>query len=267
VHVASIHIYPVKSGYRVDQPAAEVEPWGLAGDRRWLVVDPSGELITQREVSALGRIRPRYDGDGLLLRADGVADKHVPAPGGGELTAVKVWSAGVLAAPAGGEADAWVSKVVGLEARLVYLDDPTRRPVDPAYGRADDRVSFADGYPVLLTNTASLAAVNDWLAAEYEEPVPMTRFRPNVVVDGASPWAEDGWVGGRLRIGGVDFRAVKPCDRCVLTTIDPETGERGREPLRVLGKYRRLPGGILFGINLIPDGVGRVAVGDPVICL
>jgi uncharacterized protein YcbX len=265
VRVSSIHIYPVKSGYRVDEPAAEVEPWGLAGDRRWLVVGPSYVLVTQREVAALGRIRPSYESSGgLVLRAHRAVDLRVPVPGPGELVEVKVWDDSVLATPAGPEADRWVSEVVGVDTRLVYLDDPTRRPVNPAYGRPDDRVSFADAYPVLLTNAASLAAVNDWLAEAGEEPVPMTRFRPNLVVDGAPAWAEDSWVGRRLRAGDAVFRAVKPCDRCVLTTIDPETGEKGREPLRVLGWYRRFPEGLLFGLNLVPDGRGRVAVGDPV---
>jgi uncharacterized protein YcbX len=120
---------------------------------------------------------------------------------------------------------------------------------------------------LLLTTTASLGALNDWLVEDGEDRVPMTRFRPNLVVEGAAPWAEDGWVGRRLRIGEVTFRAAKPCDRCLVTTIDQDTAEVGREPLRILGRYRRFPDGLMFGLNLIPDGVGVLRVGDSVLGL
>jgi hypothetical protein len=116
---------------------------------------------------------------------------------------------------------------------------------------------------VLVANAGSLDALNGWL----DDPVPMTRFRPNIVVGGAAAWAEDEWLGGRLRIGGPVFRAAKPCDRCLVTTVDQETGEKGREPLFALGRFRKFPGGLMFGVNLIPDGAGRVAVGDEVTVL
>jgi uncharacterized protein YcbX len=144
------------------------------------------------------------------------------------------------------------------------------RPIQ-SHARPDDRVNFADGFPLLLTNTASLADLGDRLFEGGDEPVPMTRFRPNIVVTGAPAWAEDGWLGGRLRIGDTVFRAAKACDRCVVTTIDQETGEVGRQPLRALGQYRRFDGGLLFGINLIPDiGAGHndvLRVGDAVLVL
>jgi uncharacterized protein len=265
MRLASIHTYPVKGCRRVDRAEAVVEPWGLAGDRRWLVVEPDGKFLTQRAVPALAVIRPSSRPDGLTLTADGHDDLHVPHPDGADLMAVRIWDDRLVAAPAGPAADDWLSEVLDRKVRLVHLDDPTRRPVDPAYGRPDDRVSFADGYPLLLANAASLDAVNDWLVEAGEEPVPMTRFRPNLVVTGAPAWAEDGWSGGRIRIGAVPFRAVKPCARCVVTTIDQETAERGRQPLRVLGQRRPSPDGPLFGLNLVPDGVGRLRVGDPVV--
>src|SRR5690606_24730512 len=126
---------------------------------------------------------------------------------------------------------------------------------DEHYGEPGDRVSFADAYPVLLANAASLEALNGWLAEEGspEGALPMARFRPNIVISGAAPGAEAGWLGRRRRIGGVTFRAVKPCDRCVVTTTDQETGERGHEPLRTLGKRRNIDQKLLFGTNLIPD--------------
>jgi uncharacterized protein YcbX len=240
-----------------------VEPWGLAGDRRWLVVDEEAKLITQREWPALGRIRPRLHAEGLVLQAHGATVLDVPFPTGAT-TDVEHFRDRIAATPAGDSADQWITQVIGRPAHLVYLDDPTRRPVDPQFAAPDDRVSFADGFPLLMTNEKSLEAVNDWLIEAGDEPVAMTRFRPNVVVGGAPAWAEDDWVGGRIVIGGVTFRAPKPCDRCVLTTIDPETGEKGKQPLRVLGQHRRFPGGLLFGINLIPDGRGKIALGDEI---
>jgi uncharacterized protein YcbX len=265
MRVAALFTYPIKSCYRNEQQAVTVEPWGFAGDRRWVVVD-AGELkqITQRELPALGRIIPTDTEHGLRLANKDEGDLDVPAPKDGPLVAVDIWRNRVLGRLAGAEADAYVSKVVGQDARLVYLDDPTRRYVDPEFAREGDRVSFADGFPVLVTNVASLNAVNDWLAEDQEETIVMNRFRPNLVVEGAPAWAEDGWLGGRLQAGEVVFRAVKPCDRCVLTTVDPETGEKGRQPLRILGKHRRFPEGLLFGVNLIPDNTGTIRLNDPV---
>ena len=145
--------------------------------------------------------------------------------------------------------------------------DPTGRVIE-THALPTDRVNFADGFPLLLANTASLDAVNDWLVEAGDEAVPMTRFRPNLVVTGAGPWAEDTWIGRRLRIGPMTFRAAKSCARCVVTTIDQETGEKGREPLRMLGQHRRYDNGLLFAINLIPElsiaDVGQVRVDDPV---
>jgi hypothetical protein len=179
-----------------------------------------------------------------------------------------VWESDLVAAPAGDEAAAWLSEVIGEPVRLVYLDDPTRRPANPAYSRDTDRVSFADGYPLLLTSEESLGALNDWIAEgtkAAEGPVPMRRFRPSVVVSGAPAWAEDGW--RRLRIGPVAFRAVKGCDRCVMTTVDPDTAAKGHEPLFALARHRRWDNKVWFGVNLIPDTPdpgARIRPGDPV---
>jgi uncharacterized protein YcbX len=269
MRVSSIHTYPIKGCYRVDAERAVVEPWGLAGDRRWLIVDrATGKAVTQRETTRLTRIRPGVVDDGLLLRADGHADLVVPAKEG-ELVDVAVWRFNGAATHASVEADAWISAVLDRPVRLVYLDDPTRRPVNPDYGRPEDRVSFADGYPLLLANAASLAALNDRIAesGSLESPLPMTRFRPNVVISGGPAWAEDGWTGGRIRIGAVEFRVPKPCERCVVTTTDQETGERGSEPLRTLARFRNVNQGLLFATNLIPDGPGQIEVGDAVIPL
>lgn len=265
MRLASVHTYPIKGCHRLDHDGARVEPWGLAGDRRWLLVEPDGRAVTQREARRLTQVRPEpRAGGGLVVRAEGAPDLDVPLPGG-ELIDVTVWRSTVAAAPAGEAADDWFSDFLDRKVRLVWLDDPTRRATNPEYSEPTDRVSFADGYPLLLANAASLDAFNGWLleAGEFE-PLPMTRFRPNVVVSGAQPWVEDGWLGRRIRIGEVVFRVVKACARCVVTTTDQETGERGREPLRTLARFRKIGSKVFFGMNLIPDGVGHIAVGDPV---
>jgi uncharacterized protein len=266
MRVAALTTYPVKSCYRVEAPAVSVEPWGFAGDRRWIVVDvEKHHQLTQRVLPELGRVRPQPTAPGLRLTSKGAAPFDLPVPVGAPLADVHVWhGVSVAASPAGAEADAWVSEVVGQDVRLFYLDDPTRRAVNPEYARPDDRVSFADGYPVLLANAASLGAVNDWLLEDGEAPVPMTRFRPNLVIEGAPAWAEDDWAGRRLRVGAVTFRVIKACARCVLTTVDQETQDKGRQPLRVLGRHRRFPEGLLFGMNLIPDTTGRIQLADEV---
>jgi uncharacterized protein YcbX len=266
MRLASIFTYPVKGGHRVEQRDAWAEPWGLAGDRRWMLVDPDGVGVTLRETTHLVRLDARVRPGGLELRADGYEPLHVPEPGPESVpVGVRTFSSRkgtVDARPAGVEADAWLSKLAGQPVRLVWLHDPTAERAGRTAPTAD--VSFADGYPLLLANAASHDAVNDWLLEAQEEPVEITRFRPNIVVTGAGPWAEDDWPGRRLRIGGAVFRAGPLSDRCVVTTIDPETGEKGREPLKILGRYRNIDQGLMFGLNLRVDEPGRIVVGDPV---
>lgn len=264
--LASIHIYPVKAGRAIDLAEAEVEPCGLAGDRRWLVTDPDGQFITQRAEPTLALVGACYDAAGNLhLSAPGQPPLPVAAPAearGAEMLWVSVWQSKVRAAAAGDQADAWFSGYLGRPVRLVHLDDPARRQVDPEFGVPEDRVSFADGYPLLLTSMGSLDALGRWLIEDAQPAVPMTRFRPSVVVAGAAPWAEDGW--RRIQIGPVPFRVAKPCGRCVVTTIDQQTAERGRQPLAMLGRRRRFGQQLVFGQNLIPDATGTIQVGDPV---
>jgi hypothetical protein len=263
VRLASIHIYPLKAARAVDLEESFVEPWGLAGDRRWLLVDSKGRFISQREEPSLARVVVQPGAGSISVSADGGPGLAITRPpAGAPLLKVTVWSSALLAAAACPAADAWFSAYLGGPVRLVYLDDPTRRSVDPQYGRDGDVVSFADGYPLLLTSHGSLGELGDWLAADGETPVPMTRFRPSVVVSGAPPWAEDRW--RRIRIGAIPFRVAKPCGRCVVTTTDQITGQRGRQPLKMLGKRRRFGKELVFGQNLIPDSGGIIRVGDPV---
>jgi uncharacterized protein YcbX len=272
MRITSLHTYPVKGCFGLDHHEARVEPWGLAGDRRWIVVDADGVGVTQRDTAALVGLRPLPHPGGLTLRAPGrpdLPDLDVPEPADGPKDDVRVFSSkpSVPARLAAADAHQWLTALLGREVRLGWLADPTVRPVNPLIGEPGDRVSFADGYPILITNTASLAALGDWLHEAGDEPVPMTRFRPNIVVDGAPPWAEDGWLGHRLRIGDTVLRAAKPCDRCIVSTIDQETGETGRQPLRALGLHRRHQSGLLFGLNLIPDGPGVIRVDETVTVL
>ena len=255
-----------------------VEPWGLAGDRRWLVVNGGGRFVSQREEPALARVIAACPAAGTGQAAGGMAGParitlsaagHPPlavrtpgADGPAEMVLVAVWKSEVWAAAAGQEADLWLSDFLGRAVRLVYLDDPARREVDQEYGAPGDRVSFADGYPLLLTSAGSLEDLGRWLTEEGHQPVPMNRFRPNVVVAGAPAWAEDSW--RRLRIGSVTFRVAKPCGRCLVTTIDQATAQRGRQPLAMLGRRRRFGQQLVFGQNLIPDAAGSIRVGDPV---
>ncbi|HZH44862.1 MAG TPA: MOSC domain-containing protein [Lysobacter sp.] len=264
MRLSSLYLYPMKSCAPLPCTEAAVEPRGLAHDRRWMVVDDDGRFLTGRQLATMVRIqaRPAPDG-GLVLAADAGTPLHVPVPGAGERISVTVWDSTVDARPAGAAADAWLSGVLGRAVRLVHMDGGARRAVSEKYAQPGDEVSFADGFPLLLISQAAL----DHLNAKLPRPVAMTRFRPNLVVDGTAAHAEDGW--RRIRIGAVEFDVVKPCTRCVFTTVDPERGERDAsgEPLRTLLTYRRTPKGVTFGQNLIPRGTGTLRLGDPVTVL
>jgi uncharacterized protein len=263
--LTAINRYPVKSCRGEPLASATVEPWGLAGDRRWMIVDGLGEPVTAREHPRLVLVRPELTEHGLRVTSPDLDPLDIPVPDGRNLVDVSVWRGPFQAALAETGHD-WFAKIVGEPVRLVYLDDPTRRATNPAFSREQDRVSFADGYPLLLATEESLAAVNEWVADgrhAHEGPLPMTRFRPSVVVRGAPAWAEDGW--RRLRIGAAEFRAVKGCDRCVLTLVHPDTAVPGREPLASLVRHRRWDGKSWFAMNMIPDTPGAtINVGDEV---
>ncbi|GHF70101.1 molybdenum cofactor biosysynthesis protein [Streptomyces mashuensis] len=265
----AIHFYPVKSMTGLAPAEAAVEPWGLAGDRRWMVAAPDGRMITQRQRPrlALAAAAP-LPGGGVRLTGPGAGPLDVAVPDAAEhgTMTVELFRDKVEVVRAGAAADAWVSAHLGTEAHLVHLDDPARRrPIDPRYALPGETVSLADGYPLLVTTTASLDALNSLIAEgdrAHEGPLPMSRFRPNIVVDGTAPWAEDGW--RRVRIGEVTFRAVKDCGRCVVTTVDQATAAKGGEPLRTLGRHRRIGDKLVFGKNLVPENRGVLRVGDPV---
>jgi uncharacterized protein len=266
VLLSRISRYPVKSCRGHDLDSALVEPWGLAGDRRWMLVDEAGMVVTAREYPRLVLAAPTSLSDGITVSAPGMSELKVPAPYGG-LVPVSLWTKITLpASDAGPEAAGWFGELIQAPVRLVYLDDPMRRPTDPAHSRPTDRVSFADNYPLLLTSEASLESLNEWIAAgplADQGPLPMTRFRPSVVIEGAPAWDEDDW--RAVRIGDAAFRVAEGCDRCVFTTIDPDTAAKGKEPIATLARHRRRDGKVWFGVHLIPDNPGAViTVGDEV---
>ena len=242
--------FPVKSCRGQELETAVVEPWGLAGDRRWMLVDDAGETVTAREHREMLLIRPRLRADGgLEVSAPDQEDLVVPRPpDGSRLVDVTVFKRAPFGAtPAGHEADAWFSKVLGRSVRLVFADDPHRRQADPEYAGPGVPMHFGDGHPLLLTTEASLAALNEHIAAGEkagEGPLPMVRFRPNLVIGGGRPWAEDGWV--RLRVGEAEFRLVQGCARCAIPTTDAESAVRGKEPTYTLAKHRRWDGAVWF---------------------
>jgi uncharacterized protein YcbX len=265
MRITALCSYPVKGCHRIEHDAARVEPWGLAGDRRWMMVDADGVGITQRDTPRLTQLTARPRPGGLRLSAPGRPDLDVAEPVDGPAEFVRVFKS-KPAVPARVADKAWSSEFLGRDARLVWQADPGGRGIEKN-ALVGDRVSLADGFPLLLANEASLDVVNGWLVDEGTEQVPMTRFRPNLVVEGAAAWAEDTWLGRRLRVGEVTFRAAQSCARCLVTTIDQETGVKGHQPLRALGRHRRYADGLLFAINLIPDTTGTVCVGDAVTVL
>jgi uncharacterized protein YcbX len=257
----SLHLYPIKACHGLDLTMAAVGTLGLDGDRRWMITDPAGTFLTQREIPALAQLQPTLTADGLEIRNGTGETISVLQPAtAADTLPVRVWRSTLTAPVADPAVNDWLSRTIGRDCRLVHMPDDLIRATNPDYSRPGDRVSFADGYPLLLTTTASLALLNGELAA----PVPMARFRPNIVIDGAAPFAEESWQ--QVTIGDTAFDVVKACERCVVITVDQETGIlTGKEPLRSLARLRA-PGKVIFGMNLIPRRLGRLTVGDTVTC-
>ncbi len=257
--VTGLFVYPLKSARGLGLQEAHLDEFGVRGDRRWCLVDDDGRVITQRESPVLATLDVAPGPRGLELRAARRPVLRVLTPGLDQpVYPVKVRADHTEGRAAGAEADSWLSELLGRSCRLLHMPASTRRPVSPTHGRPGDRVSFADGYPLLLTTEASLAALNERLSAA----VPMDRFRPNLVLDGDEPFGEDSWT--RIRAGETEFRVVKPCARCIVTTTDQQTGEREKEPLHTLATFRNVGGKVLFGENLIHDGRGPIRLGDKV---
>jgi uncharacterized protein len=275
LRVASLHVHPVKSLRGIPVSAADVGDLGLALDRRWMLVDDAGVFLTQREDAGMALLHtslvapPGVDGGAPVSLAHTV---RVHAPSGATLDLappppdarrrrVRIWAHEVEACDSTPEIDAWFADALGRACHLMWMPDDARRPIDHHSAGPADRAAFSDAFPVLVASQASLDDLNARLLAQGQEAVAMERFRPNVVVAGAAePYAEDAW--GRVGVGGVTLDLVKPCARCVVTTIDPDTARAGAEPLRTLSGYRKVGSKVMFAQNALVRGGGRVRVGD-----
>ncbi|MFT8931043.1 MAG: MOSC N-terminal beta barrel domain-containing protein [Acetobacter syzygii] len=262
-HVTSLHIYPVKGLHGLAPASAMLSPWGMEGDRRWMVVTPDNRFLTQRTCRDMALVAPIPTAEGLVLTRAGVQPCPVRCPDQTALLlTVTVWKDQVQARDAGEEAASWLTRVLGRPCRLVWMHRPELARIR-MLGEAEHPVSFADGYPLLLANTASLEALNDRLPAG--QAIPMSRFRANIVISSNQAWAEDGW--RRLCIGGnVVVRVVAPCSRCVVTSIDQNTAQvpNPKEPLATLASFRRTSGGVMFAQNAVVEKSGLISVGDRV---
>ena len=266
MRVSDLFIYPLKSGRGIALPSAEIDAFGLPGDRRAMITDPDGHFITQRELPELARIEVRADATSLRLS---MADKEtvVPLPSAERRIDVSIWKTIVSAGLADDDSNRTLSKWLGRDVRIVFFDDDARRTASAEWAGDGTPVAFADGYQILVTTTGSLKALNADLKAHGDGSVGMERFRPNIVIDTEEAWPEDRWAA--IEIGGIRFDLVKPCARCIMTTQDQQTGSRDvPNPMPAMGRIRmsadrRVPGP-LFGWNVTPRANGRIAVGDAV---
>lgn len=275
LRVGRLFVYPVKSARGFEVREWPVDERGLLLDRRFMVVDEAGRFVTQREEPRMALVEVAVElatpkrgvalaeGATVTLRAPAQRDCSFAAILGAdaERTSVVVWNDTVLAKVAPAEVCAWWSAFLGRAVRLVEMPNDELRVADPAYAAPGTPVSFADGFPFLVVTSASAERVSEWVG----EPVPVERFRPNVVVDGSGAFAEDTWA--RIRCGEVQFDLVKPCARCTITTVDPTTAARGKEPLASLARHRRRGNQVLFGENAVHRNQGVLRAGDAVTVL
>lgn len=277
MHLSTITLHPVKSTARREVAQAEVTVRGLRGDREWMLVDADGAMVSARELPGLFGIRaqtpwtePDLAAD-LVLTSPGRDDLTIARPDG-EPAAVTMFGYPLQGVPVPG-ASAWLREVTGTDLRLIWCDDPSRRVLDVRQAQGGGPAAYQDAGPVSLVSSASVGQLNEWVrqtAAERGEPVPAPlpagRFRPNLVVDEASePFAEDGW--SRVQIGEVAFGVAHSISRCVMTTIDAETHAKGKEPIRTMARHRRWDGKTWMCQHLVPEGEGRISVGDAVTVL
>lgn len=263
--VTGLNVHPLKSGRAIARDTIDIRKDGVAGDRRFMIVQPDGHFITQRELQALARVEADAVPDGLRLSMEGreIAAAFDPA----RRMDVRVWKSDVNAAVATSAVNETLSDWFGQPVLLVHMDDAAVRYASEEWAGPQSPVSFADGYQILVTTTGSLADLNETLREKGQEPVGMDRFRTNILIDHDEPWAEDLWES--IEIGGIVFDLVKPCSRCIMTTQDQMTGERtGGNPIQALAVKRmsadRRVIGPLFGWNAVPRGEGRLTLGDTV---
>lgn len=267
ITVTGLYTYPIKSCGALSHKHVEITATGPAYDRHWVITDADGMFYTQRELPQLALIQPRFTGECLLLTAPGMSEISVPLGVRDDMPRreVVVWRDTVEAADEGDTVSEWLSDYIGEPVRLFAMPTSTVRPVDPKFAPQPAQVGFADGYPLLVISEESLDMLNDKLKARGKGTVPMSRFRPNMVIKGGGAFAEDTL--GAFTAGYVTFDVAKPCARCAITTIDQQTGASPdpKEPLATLATFRRGEGGkVLFGQNIVHRNQGLIRVGDAV---
>lgn len=262
IRIHGLAHYPIKGCRAIALERGTLSVRGFDYDREWMLIDSKGIFITQRADPALATVTVRLDGEHLHAEAEDHGSMNLPLSRRGPLRAVRVWRDDTQGEDMGDEPAAWFTRVLGRDVRLLRFAAQTRRDADVTYaGTADAPVAFADGYPVLVVNLASLEALNSQLSL----PLPMNRFRPNVVIEGLGAWDEDRI--DTVVAGEVGLKFVKPCARCAVTTTDQFTGERrDEEPLRTLKRLRwnRQLLGVTFGENAVVTRTGALHVGDGV---
>jgi hypothetical protein len=260
--VASLHVYPIKSCRGLDLTAVRFDQLGPLYDRRFMLVDENGAFLSQRKLPRLALITPRLGPTALVVSAPNMPQLKVAmSQRDARRIEVQIWEHRGAAEDVGANAADWFSSFLEQPCRLVRWADDQLRPVDPKYARSEAATTFNDGFPVLLMSEASVADLNK----RMKQPLPMNRYRPNVVVRDLEPYAEDSW--RRIRIGEVELDVVKPCGRCATTTVDQLTGVPGTEPLATLASYRRDQEGgnkVLLGQNCVHRSLGSIRAGDPV---
>lgn len=259
-----IFIYPIKSLGGVRLTKAKVEEKGFEYDRRWMLVDQKGKFVSQREFSSLALLQVEIHENGLRVFHKKQTQLALVIPfdqADGPEIEVVIWDDQVIGKVVSESVGDWFSDFLGFKVELVKMPESTQRKVDPRYAVNGEAVSFADGMPYLIIGQSSL----DELNSRLESPVPMNRFRPNLVFSGGEPFLEDRL--RKIRIGSVEFQIIKPCARCVLTTVDQETGEKGKEPLKTLATYRTVNNKVMFGQNVVALGGGFVSIGDELVPL
>jgi uncharacterized protein YcbX len=261
ITVSALNVYPIKSCRGTALQQADLDARGIRHDRGMMLVDRSDQYMTQRTFPRMALVKPELDGDHLRLSAPDMPELEVPlARQGPELDAV-VWGDSCRAVSQGPEVAEWFSAFLDTDCRLVRMADDHMRPgaSGPYVRTGREQVGFADAFPLLLISEASLADLN----ARMDQPVEMRRFRPNIVVSGCAPFAEDTW--DTIQIGEMRIHIVKACVRCSIPTVDPETGLKGKEPSRTLATFRRnADGGVIFGQNATHETPGVIRVGDVV---
>jgi uncharacterized protein YcbX len=258
--LTEIWIYPVKSlpGIRLERAAINTR--GFTYDRHWMLVDDKGQFMSQRRSVRMALIDVAMDDDALQLDYQGKKSLRIPLnQNDGRTMTVTVWKDTLEASLVSEQADHWFSDILGMPVHLVCMRDAVTRRVDPGYADEADQTGFSDGFPFLLLSQASIDDLNHRID-DADNVMEVRRFRPNLLVSGCEPYAEDDW--HKVRIGDIHFRVVKPCSRCVITTINPDTADKSAEPLRTLNTYRKKGRQVYFGQNLIHDAVGSVCVGD-----